>query len=368
MAGSERTETIVVGGGQAGLAIGYHLRMRDLPFVIFDGQPRIGDAWRKRWDSLRLFTPARLNGLPGMRFPAPGARFPTKDEMADYLEAYASRFELPVRTDTRVDRLWREADRFKLASGERRFEADNVVVAMGSFQVPKIPSFADQLDPSIRQMHSKQYRNPGQLQDGEVLVVGAGNSGAEIGLEIARSHSTWLSGRSTGSLPFRVESPFARYVVAAVLPLVGNWLLTVDTPIGRRVRPNFLTRGGPLVRVKPDDLARAGVRRVPRVSGVRDGQPVLEDDRSLAVENVIWCTGFRPSFSWIDLPIFGGEQDPIEPNHNRGVVLDVPGLYFVGLWFQHSLSSGVIQGVGRDAEYVAKRLAASTTGLATDRS
>lgn len=359
MAEVERHETVVVGGGQAGLAVGYHLAKRDLPFVILDAEHEIGDAWRNRWDSLRLFTPAHLNGLPGMPFPGPKHEYPTKDEMADYLQAYARRFDLAVRTATRVERLGKADDRFTLISGDQRFEADNVVVAISSFQIPSVPPFSDKLDPAIVQLHSKQYRNPDQLQHGRVLVVGAGNSGAEIGLEVARSHPTWLSGPSTGSLPFAFDGLFDRFVLTPILlPLVGNWLLTSSTPIGRRARPNLLTRGAPLVRVKPRDLAEVGVERVARTIGVRDEAPVLKDGRVLEVENVIWCTGFRPDFSWIDLPIFDEAPHPIEPKHVRGVVPEVPGLYFVGLWFQHSISSGVIQGVGRDAEYVVEHLAA----------
>ena len=172
----ERVETMIVGGGQAGLSVGYHLAQRGLPFVILDANERIGDVWRKRWDSLRVFTPARYNGLPGMRFPAPGRSLPTKDEVGDYLEAYATRFDLPVRTGVRVDQLSKNGDRFLLTAGGRRFEAKNVVVAMSSYQRPYVPSFAHELDPSIVQMHSSEYRNPSQLQEGGVLLVGANNS------------------------------------------------------------------------------------------------------------------------------------------------------------------------------------------------
>src|SRR5688572_7753195 len=192
---AERFEVVVVGGGQAGLAVGYHLARRGLRFVILDANARIGDSWRKRWDSLRLFTPARYDGLPGLPFPAPAHAFPTKDDMADYLESYAARFDLPVRTGVRVDQLARQEDRFILSAGGRRFEADNVVVAMATHQVPWVPPFASALDPGVVQLHSGAYRNPAQLRDGRVLVVGTGNSGAEIALEVAARHPTWLSGR-----------------------------------------------------------------------------------------------------------------------------------------------------------------------------
>ena len=305
----EYLETVVIGGGQAGLSVGYHLMRRERPFVILDANQRIGDAWRNRWDSLRLFTPARYDGLAGMPFPAPTHSFPTKDQVADYLEAYAARFELPVRTGIRVDRLSRNGDRFVVATGHERFEADHVVVAMATFQVPRVPAFAPQLHPSVVQLHAGSYRNPSQLQEGGVLVVGAGNSGAEIALEVASGHPTWLAGKESGHVPFRIEGAAARHLFQPLLfRVIGHRVLTVDTPIGRRLRPRLLSHAAPLVRVKPKDLAAAGIERVPRVVGVRDGYPVLEDQGVLEVANVIWCTGLGPDFSWIDLPVLGGSE------------------------------------------------------------
>src|SRR5262245_28049266 len=172
-----RVETLVLGGGQAGLAVAYHLAQRDLPFIVVDANQRIGDSWRRRWDSLRLFTPARFNALPGLAFPGPAQAFSTKDEVGDYLEAYAARFEFPVLTGVRVERLSRNESHFVVEARDRRFEAENVIVAMGSDQVPRVPPFAQELDPGIVQLHSSQYRNPSQLQEGPVLVVGVGNSG-----------------------------------------------------------------------------------------------------------------------------------------------------------------------------------------------
>jgi putative flavoprotein involved in K+ transport len=355
-------DTIVIGGGQAGLATGYYLKQQGRDFIILDANARIGDSWRKRWESLRLFTPARYDGLPGMPFPAPAHTFPTKDEMADYLEAYAGRFELPVRMGIRVERLARQGDRFVVTAGDQQFEAEHVVVAMGNYQQPYVPSFAQELHPNIVQLHSSQYRDPSQLQDGGVLIVGAGNSGADIALEAIRSHPTWVSGRDTGHIPFRIEGVAARLLLARLALRFGfHYLLTVKTPMGRKLRAKFLTQAGPLIRVKPKDLARAGVERVSKTVSVRDGLPVLEDDRVLDVANVIWCTGFHHGFSWIDLPVLGEE----EPLQERGVVTKQPGLYFVGLHFLYAMSSGMIQGVGRDAAYIAKdiasRSAASTT-------
>ena len=350
---SERFETVIIGGGQAGLSVGYHLAKQGRPFLILDANDRIGDAWRKRWDSLRLFTPARYDGLPGWRFPAPGWSFPTKDEMGDYLEAYAARFELPVRTGVRVESLSREGDRFVITSDRGRFEADNVVVASGAHRMPRVPAFAQELDPSIVQLHSSEYRGPSQLGDGGVLVVGVGNSGAEIAFEVARTHPTCLAGKPAGEIPVRHGSVAARFVLP-VFRFLGHRVLTKRTPIGRKVGPKLAFKATPLIRVKSKDLAAAGIERVPRVTGVRDGLPVLEDDRILEVANVVWCTGFRQDFSWIDLPAFGGDGQPL---HDLGIVRSEPGLYFMGLLFLYAVSSDVLPGVGRDAKRIAKHIA-----------
>ncbi|HZJ50248.1 MAG TPA: NAD(P)-binding domain-containing protein [Actinomycetota bacterium] len=353
---SERFETVIIGGGQAGLAVGYHLARRDRPFVILEENERIGDSWRKRWDSLRLFTQARYDGLPGWSFPAPAWSYPTKDEAADYLEIYAERFDLPVRTGVCVDGLSRRGDRYIATSDAHRFEADNVVVASGAYHTPRIPVFSPELDHGILQLHSTEYRKPSQLREGGVLVVGAGNSGAEIALDVSRSHPTWLSGRETGHLPWRLETVWDR-MLTPIIWFVGSRILTVKTPIGRKVRPKVLFVGAPLERAQPKDLAAAGIGRVPRTIGARDGSPTLEDGQAMDVSNVIWCTGFRPDFDWIDLPVFDEVGGPV---HERGVVPAQPGLYFVGRFFLYALTSSLIGGVGKDAEHIAKHITASS--------
>jgi putative flavoprotein involved in K+ transport len=349
---ARQTQTLVIGGGQAGLAVGYYLAKRGLPFQILDAHPRVGDAWRNRWDSLRLFTPARYAGLPGSPFPGRGDAFPTKQQVADYLESYAQHFHLPVQTGVKVDRLWKEDDRFLATAGPVRFEAEQVVVAMANYQVPRLPSFAGELDPAIRQLHSKSYRNPSQLLPGGVLVVGAGNSAADIALEVAKTHSTWMSGKESGHIPVPIDGVFGRYILSRIVRFVGHHVLSLATPIGRKARPKQLSRTTPLIRVKPKDLVNAGVERVDRVVGVRDGRPLLADGRVFDVSNVIWCTGFEPGFSWIDLPIFDDHRQPL---HDRGITR-VPGMYFVGLHFLYAMSSATLIGVGRDAEYVVKAI------------
>jgi putative flavoprotein involved in K+ transport len=343
---TKKVETIVIGGGQAGLSVGYHLAKRGESFQILDANKRVGDAWRNRWDSLRLFTPARYSALPGFPFPGRGDKFPTKDDMAEYLERYARRFNLPVRTDIRVEKLAKQREGFSVTARGERFEAENVVVAMGNYQQPRAPEFARELDPAIVQIHSGQYRNPAQLQDGGVLVVGVGNSGADIGLEIARTHSTWLAGKETGHIPWPIEGFMGRHILVRLMRFVGHHVLSMGTPIGRKLRPELLKKQPPLIRVKPKDLVGAGIERVPKIVGVRDGKPLLADDRTLDVKNIIWCTGYEPGFSWIDLPIFDDDRRPV---HDRGIVDRAPGLYFVGLHYLYSMTSDTITGVGRDA-------------------
>jgi putative flavoprotein involved in K+ transport len=347
-------ETIVIGGGQAGLSVGHHLAKRGMRFVILDENERVGDAWRKRWDSLRLFTPAGFNGLPGMPFDAPKWSFPTKDEMADYLEAYAERFSLAVRTGDRVESVAREQGQFVVSVGDERLAARNVVVATGALRVPKLPPFAAEFDPRIVQLHSADYSNPAQLQDGDVLVVGAGNSGAEIAYELAETRRCLLAGTSNGEIPVPHGSRRSRMAFRAIR-FFGHRVLRTDTRIGRKVGSKVAAKGPPLIRRKEADLADVGIERVARVSGVQDGLPLLDDGRVLDVANVVWCTGFRTDFSWIDLPAFDDDGRPV---HDRGVAKAVPGLYFAGLIFQYSLTSDVLPNGGRDAEYVVRHIAA----------
>src|SRR6185295_17918393 len=349
----QRFPVVVIGGGQAGLSVGHHLAKRGVRFVILDAHPRVGDAWRTRWDSLRLFSPSQFDGLDGMPFPAPAGSLPTTSQMADYLEAYAQRFKLPVRTNTRVDSLTRVGERFLISAGAQRFEANNVVVAMANYQEPRMPVFAHDLDPTIRQLHSRDYKNPAQINDGDVLIVGAGNSGAEIAAELAPTRKVWLAGRNVGEIPFDTQSFIGRHLIVRVLFRgVFHRLLTEDTPIGvkARARAHDAT---PLVRTKQRHLQAAGVVLAPRVLGVRDGKPILEDGRTLDVANIIWATGFEPNFSWIKLPAFDSSG---EPKQKRGAAIGQPGLYFVGLAFLYAASSSMIHGVGRDAAYVARRI------------
>lgn len=339
-------DTIVIGGGQAGLALGYHLARHDLDFVILDAGSRVGDSWRRRWDSLRLFTPARYSGLPGMAFPDSPMHLPDKDQVGDYFERYAERFDLPVRLNTQVTSLDAVGNEFVLETSAGVFEARNIVVATGPFQRPRVPALATQLRSDIHQLHSSAYHNPFELPAGDVLVVGAGNSGAQIALELSRVRNVTLAGRDIGRLPrtilgadvFRWLWPVFRHLHR------GTWL-------GRRLRDRTRSND-PLIGITPADFARQGVRRVGRVNEVRDGLPYV-DGETIDVKTVIWATGYAPDFSWIGLPVV----DPSgAPRHARGVT-EVEGLYFLGLRFQYRQSSALIGGVAADAEFVAADIA-----------
>ncbi|MGC4093716.1 MAG: NAD(P)-binding domain-containing protein [Polyangiaceae bacterium] len=348
----ERFDVIVIGGGQAGLSVGYHLKRRGIRFLILDANARVGDSWRQRWDSLRLFTPARFDSLDGLRFPAPAGYFPTKDEMADYLESYARHFELPVRNGIRVDRVTRHGAAYRIEAGASVFEATHVVIAMASYQAPRVPDCARELDPRIHQVHSSAYRGPGELAPGPVLIAGAGNSGAEIAADIARTSSRKivLAGRNNGEAPVNLASFWGRLVFGPLLLRVFfHRVLTIKTRAGRKFREKALRQGGPLIRTKATDLARLSVERCARVAKVVDGKPCLDDGRVLDVANVIWCTGFSQPLAWLDLPIFDAEQRPI---HDGGVVINEPGAYFVGMQFVYAMSSTMIHGVGRDAKRI----------------
>ncbi len=353
----ERHDVVVIGAGQAGLSVGYHLKRRGIEHVILEAASRIGDVWRNRWDSLRLFTPAKFDSLDGYRFPAHKDTFPTKDEMADYLEAYAAKFDLPVRVHESVRRLRKGNGGFRLETKDRVYEADRVVVAAASYQKPRLPAFANDVDPQVFQMHSHEYRNPAQLPDGPVLLVGAGNSGAEIAMDLARTHQVYLAGRDVGHVPFDISSFMARkLLIRLVIRGMFHRVLTMRTPLGRKFRAKMHGHGMPLIRTRPGQLERAGVRRIGKVIAIRDGKAVSDDGKAVPFNSVIWCTGFHSGFDWIDLPVLDDHGDP---RQRFGKATDVDGLYFTGLPFQYAVSSPLVSGVGRDARRVAGWIAAS---------
>jgi putative flavoprotein involved in K+ transport len=356
-----RTGTLVIGAGQAGLSAAYHLATRDLPFLIVDSDERVGDHWRRHWASLRLYSPAAVDGLPGMPFPAKADHYPSGRDMGDYLEAYARRFDVPVISGTRIERVRRTDDGgFEATAPGVRFVADQVIVATGAFRQPRIPDVAGRLDPSIRQLHSSEYRDPSQLLDGPVLVVGLSHSGADIAFEVARGHRTYLSGKAVGEFPLKVTDTRRAVVGWFVVRLLATRLFTLGTPIGRRMAPHVRNGGGPLLRVRSADLRDAGVIRYDeKTTGVSGGKPMLDDGRVLDVANVIWATGFRPDYDCVDVPGFVGEDR--WPVGARGISPAAPGLYFLGVPFQWAFASMNVFGVGRDAKFVVDRVAERAT-------
>jgi putative flavoprotein involved in K+ transport len=343
-----RWSVIIIGGGQAGLAAGFFLKQKKSDFIILDENEQVGDSWKKRWDSLHLFTPSQYDGLPGMKFPLRKNSFPGKDEMADYLAEYTAKFRLPVHSSVRVKKISYSEGAYKLDTSNGTYFAEKIIVSSGTHPVPKIPAFASQLSSEIEQIHSSEYKNPDMLANGDVLVVGAGTSGVEIALEVSKERKTYISGKPTFHIPDRVF----KYAGNLYWWVVKN-MLTVKTPIGRKVKVKVLHGGGPLINISVEDLEKAGVTRLQRMKGVENGLPVMEDGTIVKVKTVIWCTGYKPDFSWVNLDIL---NETGWPDTERGVARKQKGLYFMGMPFQFGLASGLVGGVGRDAKYVVGKL------------
>ncbi|HEX3297291.1 MAG TPA: NAD(P)/FAD-dependent oxidoreductase [Nocardioides sp.] len=357
--GPEQVETVIIGAGQAGLATAYHLQRAGRRYVVLERSARIGDQWRRRYASLVLNTPARYDALPGLRFPAPPRSFPTAGQLADYLEEYARHHRLHVHCGLDVASVSQADDgSWTVVTDGGTYQAQNVVVATGGDTHPRVPALAEQIDPGVRQMHSSAYREPGQLLPGPVLVVGLGQSGADIALEAANAgHEVRVSGAVRAEVPIDIESRRGR-VFLPVLWFAWTHLLTERTPPGRRARAGIRSGklNAPLLRVKRRHLDQAGVHRTDeRTTDVVDGKPALADGTVLDVANIVWCTGYRQDFSFIH-PSPVGEDG--WPRDRGGVMPDVPGLYFMGLLFQRGFYSMLIGGAGRDARHVARHILA----------
>ena len=355
-------DTIVIGGGQCGLAAGYYLSRTSRSFLVVDANQRTGDAWRQRWDSLRLFSPAQYDSLPGLPFPGRSGTFPTKDELADYLDGYADHFDLPILHGVRVTRVARQADELMVECGDRKFYCRNVIVAAGAYSRPRVPDFAGGVSPSIQQIHSSEYRRPGDVTGDSVLVVGFGTSGIEIAMELARNgRRVMLSGRPTSQalsklVPalFAGKNPILRLLGTAYWNFMYR-VVTIDTPLGRKAKSQIALRGQPLIRFNRADALAAGVKHVARTVGMSEGKPHLEDGTVLDVSSVVWCTGFRPNYEFLDLPglPLDAKGLPVAPH---GIVEQIPGLYFMGLPFQVGLTSTLVGGSGRDVAVVLRHI------------
>jgi putative flavoprotein involved in K+ transport len=346
-AGEQRLDVVVVGGSQAGLAMAWHLARHGLRFVVLEAAPELGHTWRSRWDSLKLFTPAQYDALPGMAFPAPADTYPTKDPVADYLQAYAAAFDLPVRLNARVTDLRRVGNDFEVRTADATYRAHQVVVATGPFQVPFVPPPAAKLDASVTQVHSADYRNPQALPEGPVLVVGGGNSGFQIAEELAATRTVDLS--IATKYPMLPQRRAGRDLFWWLTRL-GVMRVTAGSRLGRRVQ----ARGEFIIGTNRRRLERAGVRFRPRLADA-EARTVRFADHSLLedVGVVVWATGYRSDYAWIHIPGVVREGHVV---HRRGVT-EVPGLYFLGLSWQHTRGSALLGFVNDDAAYLADRIA-----------
>jgi putative flavoprotein involved in K+ transport len=351
--------TIVIGGGQAGLATGYHLKKKGVDFLILDAEAQTGDSWRRRWNSLRLFTPAWNNGMPGYKFPGDQNAFPTKDEAAAFLQEYKEEFKLPVLHHARVMMVKKSAHGFQIMLKDRVLETQHLVIATGNYAIPKIPAFAHELKENIMQLHSSDYTSPDDLPEGNILVVGAGTSGFQIAMDLLREkRSIFIAGKPTAQIPDFVFKYFGRQFV-----WVNKHILNTSTPMGRKFQSVIMKgNGAPLINISPEAAETAGVKILQRLKGVRNGWPVTENGEMIESSAIVWCTGFHPDYSWMNLP--GAIAANGYPATHRGISSKYPGLYFVGSQFQHSLTSTWLGGVGRDAAYVVNHLNANEKSIA----
>jgi len=338
-------EVVVIGAGQAGLAMGCFLARQGRRFAILEGAGSIGAAWRTRWESLRLFTPCRYSALPGRAFPGDPDGHPTRNQVIAYLEEYAAAFDLPVELNSAVRSVARVGERFVVELDDERIEADQVVVATGPFQVPAIPIFAADLAAHVFQIHSTGYLRPSDVPEGRVLVVGGGNTGYQIAEELSASHPVLLA---VGSRQKPLPQKLLGRDIFWWLTKTGLIHKTVESRIGRRLRDRDTLIGS-----SPRTLRRRGVELKPRVGGARGRTISFADGSTIDVDAVIWATGYRVDHSWIDVPVFDSRG---HVRHRRGVT-DVPGLYFLGLSWQHTRGSALVGWVGDDAEFIATQIA-----------
>ncbi len=350
---NDHFNSVIIGSGQAGLASAYYLRKINDDFIILDEGNQVGDSWRQRWDSLRLFTPSQHDGLPGFPFPAKRGSLPTKEDMADYLFNYVKKFALPVQLDTKVIELLKTTDEYEIITSKGKFYAKNVIVTTGTNPIAYIPEFASGLDKSIVQIHSSKYKNPQLFPASNTLVVGAGTSGVEIAIELSNSRPTMLSGKATPHIPDFILRYFGR-----LYWWFAHNILTVRTPIGRKTRPIIINSGAPLINVSIKNVRQAKIEHLPRLKGVEGGLPLLDDGRILPVTSIVWATGYRPDFAWIKLDVTDKKG---WPKTYRGISEEFKGLYFVGMIFQFGLTSGLVGGVGRDAAFVVNHLRKTNT-------
>ena len=340
-------DVVVIGGGQAGLAIGYHLKQQGKRFVILERAAAVAPAWRERWDSLVLFTPRRYDALPGLAFPGEPNAEPNRDEVITYLERYAAHFDLPVELNSEVRSVSQQDGQYVVELADRTLTAKQVVVATGPFQRPRIPALADRLAPEVRQLHSTAYRRPDDLPTGRVVVVGGGNTGYQIAEELAASRQVVLAvGARQKPLPRRILGRHLFWWLSTLRLLRIN----VDSRPGRRLSTREVLIGSSPRRAEK----QFGVQLKSRVVAAEGRTVRFADGSEVDADGVVWATGYDDDYAWLHVPVLDGQG---RPRHRRGVT-DQPGLYFLGLQWQYTRGSALLGFVADDAAFVAGRLAA----------
>ena len=336
-------DVIIIGAGQAGLSMGYYLKKTNLSFLILDKGARIGEVWKNRYDSLKLFTPHEYSSLPGLALEGIQNDYPTKDDIAHYLSTYANTFKLPVKLKVAVQGIHKTESGFQISTTQEDFTAKNVVIATGAFQKPHLQEFRNRLSDDVLQLHSSEYKNSKQLRDGPVLVVGGGNSGTQIAVELSKDRKTYLS--VSHKMKF-VPQDIMNKSIFWWLDKLGVYRANVNSKMGQFLKK----QPDPIFGYELKSLIKNGKVIVkPRTISIQNDHFIFEDNSEVQVNNVIWSTGFISDYTWIDIAEVFDESN--QPLHQRGVT-SVKGLYFLGLPWQSSRGSALLQGVGADAEYL----------------
>ncbi|CAM1350422.1 flavin-containing monooxygenase [Tenacibaculum ascidiaceicola] len=337
---------VIMGGAQAGLSMAYHLKKMEKSFIVVDGEEEIGASWLNRWDSLKLFTPTEYNHLPGLKFNAPKGHYPSKYEVSDYFKSYVKKFDIPVQLNTLVTSVKKSAKGFHVIYNEGEILAKNIIVATGPFHIPYTPPCHTKLSDEVLQMHSNYYKNSKQLQEGDVLVVGGGDSGYQILDEISKdkkSKTVYFSGDTkVKTLP----QQFLGKTLWWWFTLIGFLKFNKYSWIGKKISTSLQPVIGTDVK---EILSRENVVTVGRTKDALDNEVVFENKKVTSIKNIIWATGYRPNFKWIE----GLELDSDNyPKNYRGVS-NIEGLYFIGLPWMYTRGSATLGGVSKDASYLA---------------
>ncbi|MFY3790284.1 flavin-containing monooxygenase [Ureibacillus sp. MALMAid1270] len=340
-------DTIVIGAGQAGLAVGYYLKQQNQNFLILDKGNEIGESWLNRYDSLVLFTPRIYDALPGLKLEGEAHGFPTKNEIVRYLKQYAKEFNLPIQLQTEVIKVQHQDDIFYIETNQGILQSKNLIIATGAFQTPRIPAFSKKLSSDINQLHSSHYKNSTQLKEGNVLVVGGGNSGAQIAVELSKETETYIAiSQKLSFLPL----VFFNKSMYWWLDKIGILKASTNSFLGKVIQK----KGDPIFGFElKDAIKRKEVLLKPRVIDGIHNVVTFKDSTTLSIDNIIWATGFDLKYPWLEIREVFNEKGKII--QNRGIS-NLKGLYFIGLPWQYRRGSAILQGVGFDAKYIVEHL------------